>query len=61
MIVQQAELLTGEQVERVHRASLEILAETGILVRNQKARKRLIRHGCKEGNAEETKSRRGLP
>lgn len=53
MIVQQVELLTGEQVERVHRASLEILAETGILVRNEKARERLIRHGCKAGGADE--------
>ena len=46
MIPQFAELLTPEQVERVHEASLEILENVGLLVRNEKARKRLAEHGC---------------
>ena len=33
-----AELLTQEQVERVHEASLEILEEVGLLVRFAPAR-----------------------
>jgi trimethylamine--corrinoid protein Co-methyltransferase len=39
-------LLTPEQVERLHEASLEILADVGVLVRNEKARTRFARHGC---------------
>ncbi len=46
MIVDHAKLLTDEQVVRVHEASLEILAETGLLVRNPKARERFAEHGC---------------
>jgi trimethylamine--corrinoid protein Co-methyltransferase len=46
MIVTFAELLTAEQVERIHEASLEILENVGLLVRNEKARKRLAKHGC---------------
>jgi trimethylamine--corrinoid protein Co-methyltransferase len=41
-----AELLTREQVERVHEASLEILAEVGLLVRFAPARDLFRRHGC---------------
>lgn len=41
-----AELLTQEQVERVHQASLEILETVGLLVRNEKARAIFTRHGC---------------
>ena len=41
-----AQLLTSEQVERVHEASLEILENVGILVRNQEARELYVRHGC---------------
>lgn len=40
-------LLTPEQVERVHSASLEILENVGLLVRNEKARALFARHGCK--------------
>ncbi len=40
-------LLTPEQVERVHSASLEILENVGLLVRNEKARKLFARHGCR--------------
>ena len=43
-----AELLTLEQVERIHEASLEILKNVGMLVRNQEARKRFVKHGCYE-------------
>ena len=46
MITQLTTLLTPEQVERVHEASLEILENVGLLVRNEKARQRLKQHGC---------------
>ena len=42
-----AELLTPEQVERVHEASLEILEDVGLLVRNEEARARFAQHGCR--------------
>ncbi len=41
-----ASLLTPEQVERVHQASLEILENVGLLVRHEKARAIFSRHGC---------------
>ena len=37
-MINYAFLLTLEQVERVHDASLEILENVGLLVRNEKAR-----------------------
>jgi trimethylamine--corrinoid protein Co-methyltransferase len=40
-----ANLLSQEQVERIHEASLEILEAVGLLVRNQKARKIFEKHG----------------
>jgi trimethylamine---corrinoid protein Co-methyltransferase len=46
MISTYSTLLTDEQVALVHEASLEILADVGLLVRNEKARRRLARHGC---------------
>jgi len=45
--MQFAKLLTQEQVEKVHAASLEILEEVGLLVHNQKAREIYEIHGCK--------------
>ena len=42
-----ASLLTDQQVERTHQASLEILENVGFLVRNKKARDIFNRHGCK--------------
>ncbi len=42
-----ASLLTPEQVERVHTASLEILENVGLLVRHEKARAVFARHGCR--------------
>jgi trimethylamine--corrinoid protein Co-methyltransferase len=42
-----ATLLTPGQVERIHKASLEILEDVGFLVRNEKARQVLHQHGCK--------------
>ena len=42
-----ATLLTSKQVERIHEASLEILEDVGVLVRNQEARDQLARHGCR--------------
>jgi trimethylamine--corrinoid protein Co-methyltransferase len=41
-----ATLLTAEDVLRIHEASLEILAEVGLLVHNPKARLVYKRHGC---------------
>ncbi len=41
-----ATLLSQEQVERVHEASLEILEKVGMLVRNQRAREIFARHGA---------------
>jgi trimethylamine---corrinoid protein Co-methyltransferase len=41
-----AELLTQEQVERVHEGSLEILEEVGLLVRHGPARDLFREHGC---------------
>lgn len=45
--MQFAELLTEEQVRRMHEASLEILEDVGVLVRNDKARARFAQHGCR--------------
>jgi trimethylamine--corrinoid protein Co-methyltransferase len=42
-----AELLTSDQVERVHDASLEILQSVGMVVRNGEARALMARHGCR--------------
>jgi len=39
--------LSDTEVEYVHQASLEILDQTGMLVRNEKARKRFAKHGCR--------------
>ncbi|HEA66019.1 MAG TPA: trimethylamine methyltransferase, partial [Desulfobacterales bacterium] len=45
--MQFVKLLSSEEVERVHEASLEILEKVGILVRNDKARDIYDKHGCK--------------
>ena len=45
--------LGDTEVEYVHQASLEILDQTGLLVRNGKARKRFARHGCRVDHASE--------
>ena len=41
-----ATLLSQQQVERTHAASLEILENVGLLVRNEKARSIFKQHGC---------------
>jgi trimethylamine--corrinoid protein Co-methyltransferase len=46
-LVNFATLLSQEQVERTHTASLEILQDVGLLVRNEKARTIFQEHGCK--------------
>ncbi len=46
-----ATLLSQEQVERVHEASLEILEQVGMLVRNQRAREIFAQHGAKVDEA----------
>ncbi len=38
--------LTDDELDYVHQSSLEILAETGLLVRNEKARRRFADHGA---------------
>ena len=47
MINDTINLLTTDQVQRVHQASLEILQDVGLLVRNEKARQLFARHGCR--------------
>lgn len=46
-----ATLLSQEQVGRVHEASLEILEQVGMLVRNQRARQIFAQHGAKVDEA----------
>jgi trimethylamine--corrinoid protein Co-methyltransferase len=41
-----SELLTYDQVLRIHDASLEMLANIGALIRNEKARAIFAKHGC---------------
>lgn len=45
-MIQYAKLLTSEEVEAIHEASLVILEDVGMLVHNQKARQIFARHGC---------------
>ncbi|MBT4888845.1 MAG: trimethylamine methyltransferase [Rhodospirillales bacterium] len=45
-MMQNAQYLSDDQVKRIHEASLEILRDTGLLVRNEKARIRFAEHGC---------------
>jgi len=42
-----ATFLSPNQIQRIHEASLEILEQVGLLVRNEKARRRFGEHGCK--------------
>jgi trimethylamine--corrinoid protein Co-methyltransferase len=42
-----AALLTPEQIVRIHEASLEILENVGLLVRNAQAKEYLAKHGCR--------------
>ena len=44
--MQMVALLKPDEVKRVHEASLEVLKNVGILVRNQKAREIYASHGC---------------
>ncbi|MBT3190081.1 MAG: trimethylamine methyltransferase [Anaerolineae bacterium] len=41
-----ATLLTQEQVQRTHKASLEVLSEVGMIVRNDKALAIFVKNGC---------------
>ena len=47
MMARYAELLTSAEIAAVHEASLEVLEGIGVLVRNERARERLRRHGCR--------------
>ncbi len=44
--MQSAYFLKQSEVKRVHEASLELLENVGLLVRNEKARKIYAKHGC---------------
>jgi len=46
MLITFATLLTSEQVVSIHEASLGVLENVGLLVRNEKARACFYRHGC---------------
>ncbi len=52
--MQFTELLTHEQVKRVHEGSLHILEQVGLLVRNEQAREILKKHGAPFDAASET-------
>ena len=41
-----AALLSQEQVERIHDASLELLEDVGLKVRYERARERFKKNGC---------------
>lgn len=45
-MISYATLLRDEEVSQVHEASLKILEEVGLLVRNEKARQVFSKHGC---------------
>ncbi len=45
--MQAAYFLKQSEVERVHEASLELLENVGLLVRNEKAREIYAKHGCR--------------
>lgn len=49
-----AELLTPQQVERTHAASLHILESVGLLVRNEQARLMFKKHGCQVDDTTQT-------
>lgn len=46
--------LDDHEIERIHEASLEILNDVGLLVRNRKARRRFAEHGAQVDEATET-------
>ncbi len=48
------EFLTHDQVVRVHEASLQILEDVGLLVRNDKAKEIFKKHGCRLDAESET-------
>lgn len=51
--IQYFSFLEDTALDRIHEASLEILEEVGLLVRNKKARDRFAEHGCVVDEAEE--------
>ena len=53
MIPQLARLLSPEEVQRIHEASLEILDQVGLEVNNPRARERFREHGCRVDDATE--------
>jgi trimethylamine--corrinoid protein Co-methyltransferase len=42
-----SELLTSQQIEKIHAASLQLLEQVGLLVHNPRARAVFKRHGCR--------------
>ncbi len=49
--------LTDDEIRYVHDSSLEILEETGLLVRNENARRRFAQHGAKVDHETEMAAR----
>jgi trimethylamine---corrinoid protein Co-methyltransferase len=47
MMFRYAELLGPAEISAVHETSLDVLDQVGVLVRNERARERLSRHGCR--------------
>ncbi|MBL8702386.1 MAG: trimethylamine methyltransferase family protein [Alphaproteobacteria bacterium] len=47
MFARFAEVLTADEIKGVHEVSLDVLEQVGILVRNEKARDRFRRNGCR--------------
>jgi trimethylamine--corrinoid protein Co-methyltransferase len=61
MIRTPAQFLSDEEVQRVHEASLEILEQVGLLVRNARAREIFARQGCRvEAGGETVRFPRGV-
>ena len=59
--MQFTEFLTHEQVQKVHAASLHILENVGLLVRNDKAKAIFQKHGCHlDAETETVKFPRGI-
>lgn len=58
--MQLSELLTSEQLDKVHDASLDILENVGLLVRNEKAQAIFDKHGIYDSDSEVVKFPRKL-
>ena len=48
------EWLTGSEVEQINEASLQVLADNGVMFESEWARKLLVENGCSEGQSADT-------